>query len=78
MLELKVDMKADEIEAHIIDLESRLAFQDMTVQQLNEIVVRQQDQLDALQRNYDMLLQWLRSHMESSEINTEPERPPHY
>jgi SlyX protein len=36
-------------------LETRLAYQDQTVEALNEVVTRQQDQIDRLERELQML-----------------------
>ncbi len=36
-------------------LETRLAYQDQTVEALNEVVTRQQDQIDRLERELQLL-----------------------
>ncbi len=36
-------------------LETRLAYQDQTVEALNEVVTRQQDQIDRLERELKLL-----------------------
>ncbi len=36
-------------------LETRLAYQDKTVEALNEVVTRQQDQIDRLERELQLL-----------------------
>ena len=37
------------LEARVMDLESRLAFQDDTIQALNDVLVAQQNAVDRLQ-----------------------------
>lgn len=63
----------------IIELESQIAFQDNTIQELNDIVTRQQKQLDELTKNVGMLLNQVR---QLNDVMGEPESeeppPPHY
>jgi len=64
----------------LIELQSRLSFQDDTIGQLNTIVARQDRQLQALAKQ----LQGLVSKFDDAMANREPgealqdERPPHY
>lgn len=39
----------DELSARVVELESRLAFQDLTLEELNGVVISQQRQLDRLE-----------------------------
>ncbi|MBT2969219.1 MAG: SlyX protein [gamma proteobacterium symbiont of Ctena orbiculata] len=63
----------------IIDLESRLAFQEEAIHTLSETLVQQQRTIDSLSRTVDLLRQRLQalqpSPLQSGE--TEPP-PPHY
>ena len=43
------------MEARLERLETRLAYQDKTVEALNEVVTRQQDQIDRLARDVQRL-----------------------
>jgi len=64
---------------HIAELETQLAFQDDTLQTLNEIVTRQQQQIDKLEREVQRLvvqLQQLGDAMHRPESEEAP--PPHY
>jgi len=63
----------------ITDLETRIAFQDKTLQDLNEVVIRQQGEIDRLVREVEALKAQVRS-MESYPIANRDEEtpPPHY
>ena len=72
-------MKIDE---QIIELESRLAFQENSIMELNEIITDQQHQLDRLLTTVEMLdsrLSLLATDA-ASETTPKPEDeiPPHY
>lgn len=63
----------------ITELQAQLAFQDDTVQTLNDIVARQQVQIDKLQRDIESLLlqvQQLGDALRGSPAEEPP--PPHY
>ncbi|PVV21030.1 MAG: SlyX protein [gamma proteobacterium symbiont of Ctena orbiculata] len=63
----------------IIDLESRLAFQEEAIHTLSETLVEQQQTIDSLSRSVDALRQKLQA-LEPSPLQsgeTEPP-PPHY
>lgn len=63
----------------IAELETQLAFQEDALQTLNEIVTRQQQQIDQLEREVQLLVMQLR---ELSDAMSRPESeeapPPHY
>ena len=44
------------LEERVMDLESRLAFQDDTIQSLNDVLVKQQNTVDRLQAQMAVLL----------------------
>jgi len=67
------------MEERIIELESKLSYQDHIVGELNEVVTRQQQQIDRL----EVAVQQLRSHLkqQSSSGLVRPDEeapPPHY
>ena len=68
----------DWVKQQLIDLQSQLAFQEDTIQSLNDVVTRQQQQIN----NLDELCRNQKSQMElmSSEMGKEAvdEKPPHY
>ncbi len=67
------------IEEQLIDLESRFAFQEQTIAELNQVVVEQQNQIDLLTRQLAHLIAQLRAGEVSPIARPEEERPPpHY
>ena len=44
-------MDGPDLNDRIVELESRLAFQDDTIEKLNEVIVEQQKQLDRLEND---------------------------
>ena len=66
-------------EERLIELETKLAFQETIVEELNEIVTRQQQQLDILQSAIEQLNDRLKSASEETVMEPAQERPPpHY
>ena len=67
------------MENKIIDLQSKLAFQDETINELNEVITDQQNQLDQLREEIRLLGLRIASVAESSSTSEEKEQPPpHY
>lgn len=65
----------------IIELETRLAFQDDLIEQLNSIVSNQQRQLDRLEASLNLIAEKLRgadSGGASAATHLDDEPPPHY
>jgi len=67
------------MENRIIELETRLSYQDYTIAELNEVVTRQQRQIDQL----ETAVHALRSHIKQQESSglaraDEELPPPHY
>jgi SlyX protein len=68
-----------DLEKHIIELETKVSYQDHIIQDLNDVVTRQQKQVDAL----EVELRRIREHLKSGESSqiARPEEevpPPHY
>lgn len=67
------------MEDRIVDLETRLAFQDETINELNEVITDQQQQLDELREEIRLLNLRVVSIAESTpESNEKEPPPPHY
>lgn len=73
--------EADTTERRLIDLESRSAFQEETVANLSDALVRQQERIDRLEASLNVVVEQLRqgggNDGRPSET-PEDERPPHY
>ncbi len=70
-------MGEKELSERIDALESRLAYQDQTIEQLNETITAQWKQIDALTRQLAALTQRLQD-AEANVPSPANERPPHY
>ncbi len=67
------------MENKIIELQSKLAFQDETINELNVVITDQQQQLDQLREEIRLLGLRIASVAESSSVSDEKEAPPpHY
>lgn len=63
----------------LTELETRVAFQDQTIQELNEVVTRQQREIDRLARELDVLRERLHALAPSPVVPPDEETPPpHY
>jgi SlyX protein len=67
------------MEERVTELETRLAFQEHTLQVLNDIVTAQQRQIEDLQHRAELLAERLRA-LQPSNIASDEEEipPPHY
>jgi len=66
-------------EERIVELETKLSFQEHLIQELNEALTHQQQQLDALQHKLDTMREQIQAGL-SDEIRPVSEEvpPPHY
>ncbi len=77
-------MSADKDTDHnlLVDLQTRLAFQDQTINELNDVVASQQQQIDRLQLHLKSFSDRLNGLEESvdktADIKPADEKPPHY
>jgi SlyX protein len=67
------------VEDRLIDLETRIGFQEHTIEQLNQVIVDQQKQLDRLALRLEQTEERMKS-LQSSNIALPHEEapPPHY
>ena len=64
---------------HLIDIETKLSYQENLLDQLNSIIIKQQEELDVLKRALLTIQERVNSLNESSAENGDlGERPPHY
>ena len=70
--------REQDIEALLVDLQTRLAFQDQAISELNEVITDQQQQIDRLREELRLAGDKLKVLEESVEISTPDEKPPHY
>ncbi|MFK7702730.1 SlyX family protein [Pseudomonas caspiana] len=66
------------LEARVTELESRLAFQDDTIQALNDVLVAQQRSLDRLRQQFAAMLKRQEEMGSQFEVFGEDTPPPHY
>lgn len=71
------------IEQRVVTIETKLAYQEDTIAQLNDVICRQQNQIDALERLTQQLLGRVRDLSETTTqsgdaFSVADERPPHY
>lgn len=71
-------MSAKVLEKRIIEIETRLAFQDDFVLELNDIVIEQQRQLDELRKEVNSMMSHLRAALSPLIAEQGEEKPPHY
>ncbi len=69
----------DNILAYLTELETKIAFQDQTIEDLNQALIQQQFALDKLQNQFRYFAEKLKS-MQPSNIASQAEEtpPPHY
>lgn len=67
-------------EERLIEIETRIAYQEDLLQELNEVVCRQRDQIDQLEATCRFLVERLRGMEEAAGGVQEDvdEKPPHY
>lgn len=65
------------MEDRVTELEIKIAYQDDTIQQLNEVIIRQQKEIDQLKQFCRQLDDRLNG-MNASAGRPEDEVPPHY
>lgn len=71
----------NELNQRIADLESQLAFQEDTIETLNQLLTKQSDALYELQRKVTALserFQQVQEQSSNTPLNAGDERPPHY
>ncbi len=63
----------------ITELETKLSYQEHIIQELNEVVIRQQKQIDALEKELKHIREYLKQGQSSGLARPDEEAPPpHY
>ncbi|PCQ34692.1 SlyX protein [Proteus mirabilis] len=72
-------MDIKEIEELLIQLESKIAFQDATIEELNQVVTQQQIEISSFKEALKIVTERLKSSQSSMLARPEDETPPpHY
>lgn len=66
------------METRLTEIETKLAFAEDMIESLNQIVIRQQGQIDLLQQQLRLLHQQLKNAMPDDTRAPRDEIPPHY
>lgn len=66
------------IDKQLIDIETKIAFQEDTLQELNQLVYQQQRQLDQLEAAFKSLASRIKELSETIPVADHDEKPPHY
>lgn len=67
-----------ELDEKIIDIETRMAFQDDSIQELSDVLYRQQQRIDQLEKTVLLLLNKIEDLMQEGGGKIVDEKPPHY
>lgn len=65
-------------EERLIELETRIAFQEQGIQELSDVIFRQQQQIDQLDQLCKLLLHKMQDVETASPGKPADEKPPHY
>ena len=68
----------DSLEERIMELEIRSALQEDTIEQLNQVIFKQQQQIDDFKRHLNHLKTQLSNLQETTARESEETPPPHY
>ncbi len=70
-------MTSPKNQQRIIELETKITYQEILLAELNSVVINQQNQLDLLSRKIEKLTQQILNPTLDHHVNEEPP-PPHY
>jgi len=68
-----------DLNERIIELETKSSYQEHLIQELNEVVISQQKQMDALEASMQRMSDYLKNNQRSQQARPDEEvPPPHY
>jgi len=68
-----------DLEQQLIDLQTKNAYLEHTLQELNEVMISQQTQINALEKKLQRVLNYLKNNQDSELARVDEEvPPPHY
>ena len=68
-----------DLNERIIELETKSSYQEHLIQELNEVVISQQKQMDALEASMQRMSDYLKNNQGSQQARPDEEvPPPHY
>lgn len=67
-----------EIEQRLIELETKIAYQDKTIEDLSDVIYKQDQQILALEKNLELLRMQVQSFQSGDNEIRGHEKPPHY
>lgn len=66
-------------EQRFIELETKIAHQDFLIEELNQVIYRQQKDMDVMETKLSALIKRFQDQLESApEVGPGNEKPPHY
>ena len=65
-------------EERLVNIETKIAFQEDLIEELNKVIYQQQQKLDQLEAAYTSLAMRVRSLEAGNDNKSVNERPPHY
>jgi len=70
---------SEQLQAQVVELQTQMAFQEAAISELNQALIKQQEQLAVLQRQWELLKEQSaqQSHQSPAAAEAEPP-PPHY
>jgi len=66
------------MEDRIVDLETKSAYQEHLIQELNEVIISHQKQIDALEKSLLHLRDFIRDQEDQASAPEKEAPPPHY
>lgn len=67
-----------EIEQRLIELETKVAYQDKTIEDLSDVIYKQDKQIATLEKNLELLRMQVQSFQSGDNEIRGHEKPPHY